>query len=193
MLTFLLSIGVMLAVSCQPSYAQDKSLIIVFSRADENYAVGYVDVGNTMKMAQAIAQKTASELFELQPASKYPANYEECINVARKEQNNNSRPAFLQDIDISDYNVIFLGYPIWWGDIPMCLYTFIEAHDWEGKKIFPFCTHEGSGSGRTENTLKHLMPNASISKPLAVRGSVAQKAGNKLNITLNKWLRSLDF
>lgn len=154
--------------------AEAKSLVIVYSRADENYGVGYITTGNTMKLAQIIAEATGAEIFEVKPAKAYPADYDSCIDVAKKEQNANARPAILEDKDIAGYDTIYFGYPIWWGDIPMPLYTFVEAHDWSGKTVIPFCTHEGSGAGRTDRTLKSLMKGADVKRVTAVRGSAAQ-------------------
>ena len=156
------------------SSAEAKTLVIVYSRADENYGVGNITTGNTMKLAQIIAEKTASDLFEVKPAKPYPADYDSCIDVAKKELNANARPAILEDKDITEYDTIYFGYPIWWGDIPMPLYTFIEAHDWTGKTVIPFCTHEGSGAGRTDRTLKAAMKGANVKNVTAVRGSIAQ-------------------
>ena len=173
--------------------AEAKSLVIVFSRADENYSVGYIEKGNTMILAEMIANKTGAELFEVKPEKKYPADYDTCIDVAKREQNQKARPAILEDKDISDYDTIFFGYPVWWGDIPMCMYTFVEAHDWNGKKIIPFCTHEGSAAGRTEGTLKRTMKGADILKPLAVRGAVAQNRRSEADKEISGWLRSLGF
>ena len=163
------------------SSAEAKSIVIVYSRADENYNVGNITTGNTMKLAQIIAEKTASDLFEVKPAKEYPADYDSCIDVAKKEQNANARPAILEDKDISGYDTIYFGYPIWWGDIPMPLYTFVEAHDWTGKTVIPFCTHEGSGAGRTDRTLRAAMKGANVKNVIAVRGTTAQndRAGSE--------------
>lgn len=163
-----------LSIVCTSFAAEAKSLVIVFSRADENYSVGYITEGNTMKLAKIIAEKTGAELFEVKPAKPYPAEYDKCTDIAKREQNAGARPAILEDKDISSYDTIYFGYPVWWGDIPMCMYTFVEAHDWNGKKVIPFCTHEGSGSGRTDRTLKNLMKGADVSKVTAVRGATAQ-------------------
>ncbi|MBQ7220094.1 MAG: NAD(P)H-dependent oxidoreductase [Synergistaceae bacterium] len=189
---FIAMLAVMAVVSSAFA-AEAKSLVIIFSRADENYGVGYITVGNTMKLAQMIAAKTGSELFEVSPAKKYPADYDICIDVAKKEQNRNDRPAIAEDKDISEYDTIFFGYPVWWGDIPMCMYTFIEAHDWTGKRVIPFCTHEGSGTGRTEGTLKRTMKGANIAKALAVRGATAQQGGSGVERSVDNWLRSSGF
>lgn len=187
----LLVMLVVMAVISSAYAAEAKALIAVFSRADENYNVGYIEVGNTMKLAQIIAEKTGAELFEVAPKEKYPADYETCIDQAKKEQNANVRPAILQDKDISEYDVIFLGYPVWWGDIPMCCYTFIEGHDWSGKTVIPFATHEGSGMGRTEGTLRRVLKGADLRKGLAVRGSTAQRGGASVNRTVDNWLKGL--
>ena len=187
----LMAVLVVMAV-ISPAYAAEaKMLVAVFSRADENYGVGYIKVGNTMKIAQVIAEKTGAELFEVAPAEKYPADYDTCIDVAKKEQNRKARPAIAQDKDISEYDVIFLGYPVWWGDIPMCMYTFIEAHDWAGKTVIPFCTHEGSGSGRTDRTLKSSLKGAEIKRVMAMRGATAQNAPSEVESTVDRWLKTL--
>ena len=170
---FLALLVVLALISCAYA-AEAKSLVVVFSRADENYNVGYVEKGNTMILAEMIADKTGAELFEVKPAKPYPAVYDECTDLAKREQNQNARPAILEDKDISDYDTIFFGYPVWWGDIPMCMYTFIEAHDWNGKTVIPFCTHEGSGAGSTDRTLKSAMKGADVKRVTAVRGSTAQ-------------------
>ena len=171
--------------------AEAKSLVVVFSRADENYNVGNITKGNTMILAEMIAQKTGSDLFEIRPAKKYPADYDTCIDIAKKELNAKARPAIVEDKDVSEYDTIFFGYPIWWGDLPMCFYTFIEAHDWNGKKIIPFCTHEGSGLAGTEGKLKRALNGAEVMKGLAVRGSTAQRDKAGAEASVNSWLKGL--
>ena len=183
----------LLLVAGSACAASAKNLVIIFSRADENYTVGYIEKGNTMILAEMIAKKTNSELFEVKPAKKYPADYDTCIDIAKREQNQNARPKILEDKDISEYDTIFLGYPVWWGDIPMCLYTFIEGHDWNGKKIIPFCTHEGSGSGRTDRTLKNLMKGAEIQRAFAMAGHTAQNNRASAEKEIQKWLEKSGF
>ena len=180
-------------LTCSAYAAEAKSLVVVFSRADENYNVGYIEKGNTMILAEMIAKKTGAELFEVKPAKKYPADYDSCTDVAKREQNQKARPEILEDKDISEYDTIFFGYPIWWGDIPMCMYTFIEAHDWNGKNIYPFCTNEGSGSGRTARTLKTYMKSANIKEVKDMRGQVAQKYHEDAEKQVNKWLKNWGF
>lgn len=193
MYKILLGVLVAAAIISSSYAAEAKSIVIFFSRADENYSVGYIKTGNTKILADMIAEKTGSDIFEVKPAKTYPADYETCIDIAKKELNAKARPAIAEDKDISEYDTIFLGYPIWWGELPMCMYTFLEAHDLSGKNIAPFATHEGSGLARTESSLKRALPNAKIMKGLAVRGSTAQrdKAGSERSV--NSWLKSLGF
>ena len=170
-----------------PAYA--KSLVVVFSRADENYSVGKIEKGNTMILAEYIADKTGSELFEIVPAKKYPADYKACTDLAQEELRINARPEIIGDKNLEEYDTIFLGYPIWWGDLPMCVYTFLEKHDFNGKTILPFATHEGSGMGRTESALKQNLPGATVYKGLAVRGSTAQNSADKAKKQIDDWLK----
>lgn len=184
---------IVLAIVSSSFAAEAKTLVIVFSRADENYNVGYIKKGNTMILAEMTASKTGADLFEIKPAKKYPADYDTCIDVAKKELNAKARPAILEDKDVSEYDTIFFGYPIWWGDLPMCFYTFIEAHDWNGKKIIPFCTHEGSGLAGTERNLKRALKGAEVMKGLAVRGSTAQNDKAAAEKAIDSWLKSSGF
>ena len=191
MYKILMAVLVVMAVFSSAYAAEAKMLVVVFSRADENYSVGYITVGNTMKLAQVIQQKTGAELFEIVPAKKYPADYKACTDAAMTEQKQNARPAIVQDKDISEYDVIFLGYPIWWGDAPMCIYTFIEAHDWAGKTVIPFCTNEGSGAGRTDRTLKNALKGADVKAVMSMRGAAAQNNASEVDRTVENWLKTL--
>lgn len=175
------------------SHAEAKTLVAVFSRADENYSVGVIKEGNTMILAKMIAEKTGADLFEIKPAKPYPFDYDTTIDIAKKELAANARPEIAEDKDISEYDTIFLGYPIWWGDLPMACYTFLEAHDFSGKKIIPFCTHEGSGMSGTESKLKRVLKNAEFLKGLSMRGSKAQNSRDTAKTEINNWLNSLGF
>ncbi|MBQ3396652.1 MAG: flavodoxin [Synergistaceae bacterium] len=191
MRTLILTALIVTAIFTSSFAAEAKSLVVVFSRTDENYNVGYITKGNTMILAEMIASKTGSDLFEIKPEKKYPADYDTCIDVAKKELNAKARPAILEDKDVSEYDTVYFGYPIWWGDLPMCFYTFIEGHDWNGKKIIPFCTHEGSGLAGTERKLKSALKGAEVMKGLAVRGSTAQNDKAGAEKAIDSWLKSL--
>ena len=139
-----------------------KPLVVYFSRADENYSVGTVVVRNTELLAKEIAAKTGADEFKIEPKDKYPAIYQEAIERATEERKAGARPEYVGDVDIAGYDTIFLGYPIWWGDLPMAVYSFIEKHDWSGKTVIPFNTHEGSGNAGTYDILKSKMTGATL-------------------------------
>lgn len=167
-----------------------KVLVAYFSRAGENYGVGNVAKGNTCVLAEIISEETGGRLFEIEPVAEYPKDYDECTDVAKREKETHARPAIKADIDVEDYDVIFIGYPNWWSDMPMPVYTFIEKHDWNGKLVIPFCTHEGSGLSRTESYIAEACKGATVGKGLAVKGSTAQKQREQTRKTVANWLKS---
>lgn len=170
-----------------------KVLVAFFSRADENYNVGYIEKGNTQIIAEMIAEETGGTLFHIETVTSYPANYTKCIEVAKKELNTKARPAIKGDTQVEDYDIVFLGYPNWWGDAPMAVYTFIEKHDWQGKTVIPFCTHEGSGLGSTENKLENACKGANFQKGLAIQGATAQNRQTQAKQSVTNWLGKLNF
>ena len=170
-----------------------KILVAFFSRTGENYAVGHIEQGNTHIVAELIASATGGTLFRIEPATPYPDDYRACTEVAQREKRSKARPALVGDIAAEEYDVIFLGYPNWWGDLPMCVYTFLEQHDWQGKIVIPFCTHEGSGLSDTENRLQEACRGASVLNGLAVRGSVAQNEREKAWKQVLEWLKQLKY
>lgn len=170
-----------------------KILVAFFSRTGENYAVGHIEQGNTHIVAELIASATGGTLFRIEPATPYPDDYRACTEVAQREKRSKARPALVGDITAEEFDVIFLGYPNWWGDLPMCVYTFLEQHDWQGKIIIPFCTHEGSGLSDTENRLRAACRGASVLNGLAVRGSVAQNERETARRQVLEWLKRLKY
>lgn len=169
-----------------------KTLVAFFSRAGENYAVGHIGKGNTYIVAEMIAAETGGDLFQIQPATPYPEDYAECTEVAKRELNTHARPAIQGDAPVEDYDIIFIGYPNWWGDMPMPVYTFIEKHSWHGKTVIPFCTHEGSGISGTENKLKSACQGATVLNGLAVRGTAAQNEQQETRQNVRNWLSKLN-
>ena len=167
-----------------------KPLVIYFSRADENYNVGTLEVGNTELLAKEIIAKTGADEFKIEPKNQYPKNYQEAIDLATKEQSTNARPEYLNDIDAKDYDTIFLGYPIWWEDLPMIVYSFIDKHDWNGKTVIPFNTHEGSGNAGTYEILKIELQGATLKGDgFSMSGSIART--NEGIQKLDTWLEKL--
>ena len=154
--------------------ANEKILVAYYSRTGEEYGLGNIRKGNTAIVAELIAQKTGADIFEIKPVTPYPDSYEECKTVASREKATKARPPFVGSVDISGYDIIFCGYPIWYGDAPQIVYTFLESYDFAGKKIVPFCTHGGSGLSSTDQTISLTCPNAEILKGFELRGSVAQ-------------------
>lgn len=170
-----------------------KILVAFFSRAGENYAVGHIEQGNTHIVAELIASATGGTLFRIEPAIPYPDDYRACTEIAQREKRSKARPALVGEIAAEEYDVIFLGYPNWWGDLPMPVYTFLERHDWQGKVVIPFCTHEGSGLSDTENRLRTACRGASVLNGLAVRGSVAQNERETARRQVLEWLKRLKY
>lgn len=167
-----------------------KILVAYFSHSGENYGVGEIKEGNTEKVAKEIARQTGGTLFRIQAVEKYPAAYDACTQRAKNEQTINARPALNTHIEnMAQYDVIYLGYPIWWGDMPMPVYTFLESYDFSDKTVYPFSTHEGSGLGRTETSLKETLPKtARIGKGMAIKGHIAQKEPAAVFTAVRNWL-----
>ena len=177
------------APSGTPDAAASNAVVIYFSHAGENYVVGVVEEGNTAVVAKMIAEKTGASLFEIVPAVEYPQGYDECCDVAQEEQRDNARPAFVGDLEgFEGYDTVYLGYPIWWGDLPMVVYTFVEGHDWAGKTVRPFATHAGSGLSNTVSTLQGLCVGATVGEGLAIEGTTAQNDRAATDQAVTGWL-----
>ena len=167
-----------------------KSIIIYFSHTGESYSVGVITVGNTAKVAKEIAAQTGAATWEIKEKNPYPEKYTPCIEVAKKEMQAKARPEFVGEVpDLSAYDTIYLGYPNWWADAPMVVYTFLDKAKIDGKTILPFCTHEGSGLGSTARSLAKAYPKAKVElKGLALYGHVAQKEPDAVKSAVAKWL-----
>ena len=166
-----------------------KSLVAYYSRKGNNYVGGsivHLPVGNTEVAARMIQKLTGCDAFRIDTVKGYPADYNETTDVAREELHQNARPALSGRVDnMGDYDVVFLGYPNWWGTMPMAVYTFLEEYDFAGKTIIPFCTHEGSGMGHSESDIKKLCRDARVLKGLPLRGGSVQRAEKDIS----DWLR----
>ena len=165
-------------------------LVIYFSRSGENYFGGElksIEKGNTEVIAEYIQELTGADLFKVEPAVAYPENYMECIDVAKKEQKDNARPEIKEALtDISGYDTIYVGFPNWWGTLPMPMWTQLEQLDFAGKVIKPFVTHEGSGFGSAENDLKKLCEGAEIRKGLSISGSKVYDSKDTVSVWINE-------
>ncbi len=167
-----------------------KSLVIYFSRADENYFAGamrYISKGNTEVIAEYIREICNADLFKVERKVPYSKDYMTCIKEAQVEQRNNDRPALVNYInDISDYDVIFIGAPIYWGTMPQPMFTLLEKLDFSNKIIMPFTTHEGSGLANVVNDIKKIAKDAIIKPGLAILGSSVNNSKNKVE----SWIKS---
>ena len=122
-------------------------------------------LGNTQYVAYLIQKNTGADIFRIEPKTPYPTNHKTLVDLARAEQNNKVRPELAAKVEnLGQYDVFFLGYPNWWGDMPMILYSFLESHNLSGKTIIPFNTHGGSEFSNTINSIAALQPNASVIK-----------------------------
>lgn len=176
----------------ETSISGKKTLVVFFSHTGENYSVGNISEGNTHIIAKMIGEATNGTLFEIEPEKEYPhGSYDEVVEIAKQEKSRKARPAIKGDVKVEDYDVIFIGYPNWWGDMPMPVYTFLEKHDWNGKTVVPFCTHEGSGLSSTERYIGEACKGATVAKGLAVRGATAQNNREQARKTIKSWLSKL--
>jgi len=147
--------------------------------------------GNTRYMAKEIQTQTGGDLHEIQTVNPYPQDYDSVVDVAKKEQKANFRPKLaIKPPNGNEYDIVFIGYPNWWGTIPMALFTFFEETSFSGKIMIPFSTHEGSYFGNSLSDLKTLNPKATFLKGLEIRGRSVQSSSNKKEITT--WLAGLN-
>ena len=156
-----------------------KSLIIYFSRADENYAVGYIDKGNTEIIAEYVRELTGADLFKVEPAVPYAKDYNTCIKEAKQRIGN--APIKEKLTDISAYDTVFVMSPIYWGTYAPEVETALTGLDFSGKTVRVVCTHEGSGLASMVSDVKKMCAGADVQKNgLAVRGSQVKTAKGKV-------------
>ena len=157
-----------------------KTLIAFYSRRGENWVDGgvrFLPKGNNELIVEKIkALLPEADVFQIDTVKKYADDYMVCIEEAKQELRAKARPAIKDDIDISRYDTIYIGWPCWWGTLPMCMFTFIEKHDWTGKTVIPFTTHEGSGFGNGLRDLKAAVKGATVTKGLSLRGTAARSS-----------------
>lgn len=177
-----------------PPPAGNKILVAYFSRAGDNYETGVIEKGNTAIMAEMVAEKTGGTLFEIVPVTPYPAGYKECTEVAKQEQVDNARPAIANQVEnFADYNVIFLGYPIFWGDFPMIIYTFLESYDFNGKTVIPFCTSAGDYMTGKEIQIPQIAKGSQIAQGLGIRGKDCQDNPASVRERVDYWINGLGY
>lgn len=167
------------------------ALIAFYSRAGENYFGGSyrrISIGNTEKTARMLADLTGGELYRIEQAQPYSDDYQTCIAEAKADLQKKARPKILNLPDnLDDYDEIYLGYPNYWGTMPMAVYTFLDHYDFIGKTIHPFCTHEGSGLSHTVQDIQKAAPGAIVTKGLAIHGSHVDSS----KAAISKWVQEV--
>ena len=182
----LLMSGVMFSAAAEE--VGSNMLVVYFSLAGEQYGVGVIEEGNTSIIAHMIAEYTGADLFEIQPVQSYPTSHRELLDVSRQEMSENARPEIAETVqNWEQYDTVFIGYPNWWGDMPMIVYNFLESYDFSGKTIVPFCTHGGSGLSNTERTIASLT-GTNLLPGFAIPGTTAQNEREEAKNRVNKWL-----
>lgn len=155
--------------------------------SDGNILILYFSMtGNTEAVANFIHDEVGGDIVKLETQETYPDDYNDLLDVAQEEQSENARPELSTTIDnLDDYDTIFLGYPIWWGDMPMAIYSFLDNYDLSGKTIAPFVTSGGSGLSGTPSNIKNEEPNANLVEGLSIYDSDARSSRNEVVDWLN--------
>ncbi len=144
--------------------------------------------GNTREIADQIHKGVGGNIFEIQAEKPYPHDYDAVVEQARQELDSGYKPALKTNIEsIESYDLVFIGYPNWWGTVPAPVRTFLSKYDFSGKTIAPFCTHEGSGLGRSAADMSKLCPKSTVLDGVAIRGRDVKTAQSKIS----EWLRKI--
>ena len=158
------------------NYNDKKSIVIYFSRADENYSVGYIEKGNTEVIAEYIHDIIGADLFKVEPAIPYAKDYTTCIEEAKDRQASHHAPIVMSVPDLSAYEVVYIGAPVYWGVMPEELVTALKDIDFSGKVIRPFVTHEGSGLANIPAQIRNVCKGANVVDGLAIQGTLVNSS-----------------
>lgn len=152
-----------------------KTLVVYFSHS-----------GNTKQVAESIQKKLDADIFEIKTVKEYSSDYDTVVDEAQKELNDNARPELSTALDnIEQYDTVIIGYPIWWGDMPMAVYTFLDTYDLSGKTVAPFCTHGGSGLSGTDKNIQDEEKDATVLEGLAISDSSVDSSDSEVE----SWLQ----
>lgn len=185
--------GGLVAGVVAPLLSRRSSAVAAEKRAGKVLITYYSRTGTTREVATQIQQKVGGDLFELKTVHSYPREYRATTNQAKREQEANFRPQLTAELANADaYDLVFIGYPNWWGTLPMAYFTFLERYRFAGKTLIPFCTHEGSGLGRGIGDIKSMCPDATILEGIALRGGgVDNVQGNAVRREVEAWLTAI--
>ena len=203
--------GILALTSCNAQTTKNetnmnskKAIVVFFSHAGENYSVGNIQTGNTKIVADYISELIGADQAEIVTHKYDGMAYTPLTNLAQDEQINDERPDFELELTTSngtalkpsnsdnpfaDYDTIFIGGPVWWGTYPQVMFTFFDRYDLNGKTIYPFTTHEGSGLGSCVSDIKKNYPRASVQKGFSIYGHEVRTGKTKVE----KWLQSIGF
>lgn len=164
----------------QPVAAAEKKVLVVY----------FSHTGTTEKVAREIQQQTGGDLFKMETVQNYPTNHKQLLDYAKKELDANARPSLKATVpNLDSYDVVFVGYPIWWYTLPMPLFTFFESHTFAGKTVIPFCSHGGSRLSGTVELIKKLAPNATVLGGLAI----SRDETARVQADVSAWLKKLQY
>ena len=168
---------------------EGKAIVVFFSHAGDNYSVGNIKVGNTKIVADYITELTGAEQFEIVTHKYDGMAYNPLIKLAKEETAAGELPEYEGDVDLSNYDTVFIGGPVWWGTYPQVMFTFFKKHadDLKGKTVIPFTTHEGSGLANCVEDVEEAFPGASVTKGFSIYGHEVRTGKAKVE----KWLNSL--
>ena len=165
-----------------------KTLVVFFSHAGENYSVGNIEVGNTKIVADYISEITGADQFEIVTHKYDGMAYNPLIKLAKEEAQNGELPPYEGDVpDLSKYDVVFIGGPVWWGIYPQVMFTLFKDINLDGKTVIPFTTHEGSGLANCVEDVKEAFPGANVTNGFAIYGHEVRTGRAKVE----KWLKSI--
>ena len=196
----LATLALMLATGCQGQTKQEvkqekqntmsKSIVIFFSHAGDNYSVGNVEVGNTKIVADYISEIAGADQFEIVTHKYDGMAYTPLINLAKEEANNGELPPYEGDApDLSQYDTVFIGGPVWWGTYPQVMFTLFKDINLDGKTVIPFTTHEGSGLASCVSDVKKAFPKAKVTQGFSIYGHEVRSGKAKVE----KWLKGLGY
>ena len=190
--------AVLVATACSGAAQQEKTMttngktmVVFFSHAGDNYSVGNIEVGNTKIVADYISETTGAEQFEIVTHKYDGMAYTPLINLAQEEVRKGELPEYEGEIDLSQYDTVFIGGPVWWGTYPQVMFTFFKNHadDLRGKTVIPFTTHEGSGLANCVEDVRKAFPSANVTKGFSIYGHEVRTGKSKVE----KWLKGLGY
>lgn len=164
----------------QPDNGESSDILIVY----------FSETGNTEILAELIHEQVGGDMFRIEPVTPYPLG-EELFDYTKAEQDNDERPEISGSVEnMEQYDTVFIGYPIWWYEVPQIIKTFLDDYDLSGKKVIPFNTHEGSRDGGTYDYIAEQEPDAEVLEGLPIRGGDMQKDQSE---TVQNWLKELGY